>query len=134
MDTRSSEAVLAMLSSSQGCLRFIARQRGNMEQERRRTPRIVFFAAAELLEVKSEVRVASRVSELSLHGCYLDMMNPFPADTVILLKIWTDETNVFQTKSSVIYSQPNMGAGVRFIDPDEKSLAVLQRWLNDPAK
>ena len=91
-------------------------------------------AAAELLEEKSEVRVASRVSELSLHGCYLDMMNPFPANTAILLKIWTDENSVFQTKGSIIYSQPNMGAGVRFVDPDEKSLAVLQHWLDDAAK
>ena len=39
-----------------------------MENERRRTPRYVFFAAAELMEEKSEVRVASRLSELSLRG------------------------------------------------------------------
>ena len=58
-----------------------------MERERRRTPRYVFFASAELLELKSEVRVASRVSELSLNGCYLDMMNPFPVDTMVLLKV-----------------------------------------------
>ena len=49
-----------------------------MESEKRRTPRYVFFAAAELMEEKSEVRIASRLSELSLRGCYLDMMNPFP--------------------------------------------------------
>ena len=49
-----------------------------MEQEKRRTPRYIFFAAAELLQEQSEVRVASRVSELSLYGCYLDMMNPPP--------------------------------------------------------
>jgi hypothetical protein len=105
-----------------------------MDRERRRTPRFVFFAAAELLEEKSDVRVASRVSELSLYGCYLDMMNPFPAYTPILLKIWTDESTVFQAKSSIIYSQPNMGAGVRFIDVDEKNLAVLQHWLDEAAK
>lgn len=105
-----------------------------MERERRRTPRYIFFAAAELLEEKSDVRVASRLSELSLHGCYLDMMNPFPKDTPILLKIWTEEKTVFQTKGSIIYSQPNMGAGVKFIDPDEKNLAVLQHWLEEAAK
>ena len=105
-----------------------------MEREKRRTPRYIFFAAAELLEEKSDVRVASRVSELSLHGCYLDMMNPFPTDTAILLKIWTDENTVFQAKSSIIYSQPNMGAGVKFVDVDEKNLAVLQHWLEQAAK
>lgn len=105
-----------------------------MERELRRTPRYMFFAAAELLEEKSDVRVASRVSELSLHGCYLDMMNPFPTSTSVRLKIWTTEDNVFQTKGSIIYSQTNMGAGVRFIDVDEKNLAVLQQWLDDAAK
>ena len=94
----------------------------------------MFFAAAELLEEKSDVRVASRVSELSLHGCYLDMMNPFPVNTSIRLKIWTSEDNVFQTKGSVIYSQTNMGAGVKFLDVDEGNSAVLQRWLNNAAE
>jgi len=46
--------------------------------ERRRTPRYTFIASAELIEEASDVRIATRVSELSLYGCYLDMMNPFP--------------------------------------------------------
>ena len=62
-----------------------------MERERRRTPRYVFIASAELFEEGTEVRVASRVSELSLHGCYLDMMNPFPTGTIVLLKIFAGE-------------------------------------------
>jgi hypothetical protein len=104
-----------------------------VERERRRTPRYVFFASAELLEEKSEVRVASRVSELSLYGCYLDMMNPFPKDTLVLLKIWADE-KVFQTKGKIIYSQPNMGAGVVFFDVPPEYLPILQHWLEVAAQ
>ena len=104
-----------------------------MERERRRTPRYVFFASAELLEEKSEVRVASRVSELSLYGCYLDMMNPFPKDTLVLLRIWTDE-RIFQTKGRIIYSQPNMGAGVVFLDVQPMYQPILQSWLDEAAK
>ncbi len=104
-----------------------------MESERRRTPRYVFFASAELFEEKSEVRIASRVSELSLYGCYLDMMNPFPKDTLVLLKIWNDE-QVFQTKGRIIYSQPNMGAGVVFLEPQPEHLPTLQHWLEVAAK
>ena len=99
-----------------------------MEREKRRTPRYIFIASAELVEEKSDVRVASRVSELSLHGCYLDMMNPFPANTLVLLKIWAADT-VFQTRGRIIYSQPNMGAGVVFMDLDPKYLPILQHWL-----
>jgi hypothetical protein len=105
-----------------------------METEKRRTPRYIFFAAAELMEEKSEVRIASRLSELSLRGCYLDMMNPFPVGTSILLKIWTDESTVFQSNAKVIYSQTNVGAGVEFIDVEPKYLTVLERWLEGAAK
>jgi hypothetical protein len=94
----------------------------------------MFFASAELLEEKSEVRVASRVSELSRYGCYLDMMNPFPKDTQVLLKVWREETQVIQTKGRVIYSQPNMGAGVAFVDLEEKYVPILEQWLEQAAK
>jgi hypothetical protein len=105
-----------------------------MERERRRTPRYMFFASAELLEEKSEVRVTSRVSELSRHGCYLDMMNPFPVNTMLLLKIWREETSVIQTKGRVVYSQPNIGAGVAFVDLDPKYVPLLETWLAQAAK
>lgn len=104
-----------------------------MEREKRRTPRYVFFASAELYELKSEVRVASRVSELSLYGCYLDMMNPFPVDTIILLKIWAEE-KVFAAKGKIIYSQPNMGAGVAFLEIAPQYQPILQHWLEEAAK
>lgn len=104
-----------------------------MERERRRTPRYVFFASAELYELKSEVRVASRVSELSLNGCYLDMMNPFPVDTIILLKIWAAE-QLFAAKARIIYAQPNMGAGVVFLEVEPQYQPILQHWLEEAAK
>ena len=104
-----------------------------MERERRRTPRYVFFASAELLELKSEVRVASRVSELSLNGCYLDMMNPFPVDTMVLLKVWAEE-KLFIAKSKIIYSQPNMGAGVLFLEVEPQYKPILQHWRDEAAQ
>ena len=99
-----------------------------MERERRRTPRYIFFAAAELLEEKSDVRVSSRVSELSLHGCYLDMMNPFPQGTKILVKIFTD-SEYFESLGTVAYAQHNMGMGVKFEDVKPHFTNVLNAWL-----
>jgi hypothetical protein len=104
-----------------------------VERERRRTPRYVFFASAELLELKSEVRVASRVSELSLNGCYLDMMNPFPVDTTVLLKIWAEE-KLLIAKSKIVYSQPNMGAGVLFLEVEPQYKPILEHWLEEAAQ
>jgi hypothetical protein len=103
-----------------------------MTQERRRTPRYPFFASAELYEEKTDARVVSRVSELSLNGCYLDMMNPFPPGTVILLKITSAEQE-FQSKAMVVYSTPNMGAGVAFVDVDSKYDQILRGWVEHAA-
>jgi hypothetical protein len=99
-----------------------------LRKEQRRTPRYTFIASAELIEQKSEVRIATRVSELSLNGCYLDMMNPFPQDTLVLVKIFAGE-EYFHSKARIVYAQPNLGAGLSFIDVEPQALAVLGRWL-----
>jgi hypothetical protein len=101
--------------------------------ERRRTPRYTFIASAELIEETSDVRIASRVSELSLYGCYLDMMNPFPVGTLVLVKISAGDA-FFQAKSKIVYSQPNMGAGVAFLETQPEYQPVLERWLDEAGK
>jgi len=102
-------------------------------QEKRRSPRYSFIASAELIEEKADVRIASRVSELSLHGCYLDMMNPFPMGTLVLVKIAAGES-FFEAKSKIVYAQHNMGAGVGFLQIAPNSQAVLERWLDGAEK
>jgi len=104
-----------------------------MKQERRTTPRYTFIASAEMYEESSDVRVASRVSELSLNGCYLDMMNPFPTGTIVMLKIIAGEFT-FQSKAKVVYATPNVGAGVVFLDVEPKCDFMLRRWLEQASK
>ncbi|MHB8499594.1 MAG: PilZ domain-containing protein [Candidatus Acidiferrales bacterium] len=104
-----------------------------MGSERRRTPRYTFIASAELIEEASDVRIATRVSELSLHGCYLDMMNPFPVGTFVLVKISAGDA-FFQAKSKIVYAQTNMGAGVVFLETDPQYQPVLERWLDEAGR
>jgi PilZ domain-containing protein len=98
-------------------------------QEKRRSPRYSFIASAELIEERADVRIASRVSELSRFGCYLDMMNPFPTGTMVLVKIAAGDA-FFEAKAKIVYSQPNMGAGVGFLEVAPASVEVLERWLD----
>lgn len=102
-------------------------------QEKRRGPRYSFIASAELIEVQADVRIASRVSELSMHGCYLDMMNPFPTGTLVLVKIAAGDA-FFEARSKIVYSQMNMGAGVGFLEIAPASQVVLDRWLDEAEK
>lgn len=104
-----------------------------MGAERRRTPRYTFIASAELIEQASDVRIVTRVSELSLHGCYLDMMNPFPVGTLVLVKISAGDA-YFQAKSKIVYAQANMGAGVVFLEVEAEYQPILERWLDEAGK
>jgi PilZ domain len=99
-----------------------------VRKDLRRVPRYAFIATAELIEQKTDVRIATRVSELSLHGCYLDMMNPFPPETFVLVKIAAGDT-VFQARAKIVYVQPNLGAGVAFLEIEPENQTILQRWL-----
>ena len=98
--------------------------------ERRRTPRYTFIASAELIEEAADVRIATRVSELSLNGCYLDMMNPFPVGTLVLVKISAGD-QYFEARSKIVYAQANMGAGVSFLGVEDAYQPVLERWLDE---
>jgi PilZ domain-containing protein len=99
-----------------------------MSQERRRSPRYPFFAAAELVEDASQVRLTTHLSELSMNGCYLDIMNPFPAGSSVRITI-SDGPASIQCQAKVVYSQPNMGMGLAFANVDEKCVKVLEAWM-----
>lgn len=99
-----------------------------MEQDRRRTPRVPFVASAELLEVNTGMRLAAQVSELSLHGCYIDTVNPLPPNTKVYVKVFTDEY-FFESAATVAYSHPHLGMGLSFHDIKPHFQGVLQNWV-----
>jgi hypothetical protein len=103
------------------------------EEQRRRNPRYAFIANAELFEPATQMRIATRVSELSLQGCYLDMLNPFPEDTLAQVKISVG-TNVFESRVRVVYAHSNLGVGVVFLEPDVKNVEVLKSWIDEAKK
>jgi hypothetical protein len=109
------------------------REARSVTHDKRRTPRYPFIATAELIEEQADVRIASRVSELSLHGCYLDMMNPFPEGTRVKLKVYSGNL-YFESKAQVIYVQMNIGAGVRFDHILPEHQKVLDQWLDELSK
>lgn len=98
-----------------------------MNTERRRFPRFSFIAHAVVIDVASETKVSARVSELSINGCYMDMINPLPFDTVVQIEI-THEGKVFRSGGKTIYSHPNMGMGVLFAGVTPENQAIVEEW------
>jgi len=101
-------------------------------QEKRRSPRYSFIASAELIEEKADVRIASRVSELSRFGCYLDMMNPFPTGTMVLVKISRETASSRPKRRSSIRSRTWGGRWVLEVAPPSQQ--ALERWLDEAEK
>jgi hypothetical protein len=99
-----------------------------MENERRRSPRFTFIAQAEVQDETSGSRLPSRISDLSLSGCYVDIINPFPDGTPVRVKIYTTTQN-FEASATVAYAHAHLGMGLSFREVKPESLAVLQNWL-----
>jgi hypothetical protein len=96
--------------------------------ERRKTARYPFVANAEVREAAADTRISARVTEISVNGCYLDMLNPPAVGTSVLLKIHT-EKDFFETSASVVYSHPNLGVGLMFREVNPHFLPTLRKWL-----
>ncbi len=99
-----------------------------MRWERRKAPRYPFRAMAEIVHEKEPVRVSSRVSDLSLHGCYVEMIDPFPPGTSVLIEIYT-ETEFLETHATVVYLEPKEGMGLTFTEMPACFTNVLHQWL-----
>jgi hypothetical protein len=99
-----------------------------MDSDLRRSPRYPFYASAEITELQTKTSFSARTSELSRHGCYMDMMNPFPLATSVKIQI-TYNDQKFEALGRVIYAQPNMGMGVSFEAAQPKDEETLEKWL-----
>jgi hypothetical protein len=99
-----------------------------MKQERRGL-RLLFDASAEVApEGSPSDKVVARVTELSLHGCYIQTSAPFPVNAQILVKI-LHASAYFQAKAKVLYVNAASGMGVTFRELNPHCQSVLQKWL-----
>jgi hypothetical protein len=100
-----------------------------MTSDLRRSPRYPFFASAEITEVESRMRITGRTSELSRHGCYLDMMNPLSTKSVVEIQI-VHNGQTFQAKGHVVYSESNVGMGATFDEMTPEHEKILEQWMS----
>jgi PilZ domain len=101
---------------------------GKWPNDRRREPRHFFTATIELLEADVEARVRARTGDLSLNGCYVDSLNPFPVGSKVKVTVTHNEVS-FTAVGTVVHGEQNMGMGISFtkVEPDQKE--ILLKWL-----
>jgi PilZ domain len=101
-----------------------------MGSERRRAPRYQFIADAEVIEIESGSKFKVKTGDLSIGGCFLDMLNPSPEGTEIQVTIFRGSTQ-FTGLGRVVFVFPNLGMGIAFTSAAANQLATLEEWLSE---
>jgi hypothetical protein len=99
-----------------------------MYSERLRIPRHSFVALIDLTDNQSHRHVAALTKDVSLSGCCVVTVDPFPIDTKVRLRIWHAGVN-FYAGGKVAYSQPKTGMGIAFTAIEASSIQILDAWL-----
>ena len=97
--------------------------------EHRRHVRFPLTAFVEALEPQSNTQISGRSSDVSLSGCYVDTLSPFPEGTIIRIRL-TRENTSFEANAKVVFSQVGMGMGVAFTSAEKDQFRIYQEWID----
>lgn len=97
-------------------------------QERRRSPRYMCEGSAEFRVGGTDVRTWGTFTDLSMHGCYIEMTATFPVGAMVDLILELNGRRV-NVNGEVRVSYPFLGIGVAFRDVTPESERVLQAMV-----
>jgi hypothetical protein len=96
--------------------------------ERRRSPRYKCEGSAEFRVGGTDVRTWGTLTDLSIHGCYIEMTATFPVGAMVDLVLELSGRRV-NVKGEVRVSYPFLGIGVAFRDVTPESERILQSMV-----
>jgi hypothetical protein len=67
--------------------------------------------------------------DMSLGGVYMNTRTPLPEGAVLELRIPFGAAREAFVKAQVMYSNPGVGVGLRFVDMSDEARAILQTEL-----
>ena len=98
--------------------------------ERRASVRYPFTGTAEVTELRTQVRVAGRTSDLGLQGCYVDTIAPLQAGSAVRVRI-EREIHQFEAAATVAFAHRSMGMGLAFTEISPEYKRVLREWIEE---
>ena len=103
---------------------------GKKNREQRNEPRYPFVAQVVVVDERSGARISARISDLSLAGCYVDTLNPFPLGTTVRLRIHKND-QIFDARASTASSHTGSGMGLLFGEMTPEQRSMLAGWLDE---
>ena len=99
-------------------------------RERRFAIRYPFAAEAEILDLKSGIRLYGVTSDLSLGGCFVCTRRPLEVGTRVHLTLkYKNESAIMLAAVRVL--KPKIGMGLQALELDSSSIGTFSRWLYD---
>ena len=100
--------------------------------ERRENPRLKIKVPVELYLEGKDTPYRTATSDLSLHGCYIETIFPFPVGTVLELKLQL--TGTLLVLAIVATSDPQVGNGIKFTKMLPEDVDELRAFLDAAEK
>jgi hypothetical protein len=104
------------------------RRKSSRPEDRRVHPRFIFFADCELTDRSNGSHYETRVTEISLGGCFVDLSVAIAQGTGLHIRVRKDG-QIFDTEGIAAYIYPSMGIGIRFVNVSSESQEVLNGWI-----
>lgn len=100
--------------------------------QKRTGQRLSFLADADII-LTDGTSIPAQLDELSLHGCYLDTLEPIPIGTEFHLRI-VDGEKACELQGKVIYAHSGsglgiFGVGVVFTEMSVQQCSAINSWL-----
>jgi c-di-GMP-binding flagellar brake protein YcgR len=100
--------------------------------EKRENPRVKVKVPIELHVEGKGSPYRGATSDLSLHGCYIETIFPFPVGTALELKLQVDGTLL--ATATVATCDPQVGNGIRFTRMLPEDVEELRAFLDAAEK
>ena len=97
-------------------------------KERRGSPRIRCSGSVEFRTEGIDARMWGTLTDISLHGCYVEMSNTFPVDTKVNLVLKSCGIQI-RAAGTVRASYPALGMGIRLSEVDPEQQLQLKKLL-----
>lgn len=101
--------------------------------ERRATPRYKCQGSAQVRKLDSDVRTWGSITDISLHGCYVEMATTFPVGTVVQLVLELNRYRV-ETKGEICAEYPFLGLGIKFTEMTAQDRRHLREMVGIAAR
>ena len=100
----------------------------NAWKERRQSPRLRCSGSAEFRAEGNDARMWGTVTDVSLHGCYVEMNTTFPVDTKVGLVLKSFGIRI-EAPGTVRASYPFLGMGICFAEIEPAQQIQLKKLL-----